>query len=108
MKRPCASLALACLLWPLAVGARAGHDEAALKAEYDKFVRSLDHPRVAKDYAGAVRNLRSENPERQRVGLATLAATEVPAVIPWIVPLLDSPHSDVRLRAGLALSRLVE
>jgi hypothetical protein len=103
------TLVLAALfLPPTAAAVHAGHDEAALKADYEWFVRDLDHRRVAEDYAKAVRNLRSEDRERQRVGLATLAATEEVAVIPWVVPLLDSRHPDVRLAAGLALARLVE
>jgi hypothetical protein len=98
------------VLWcPFAVApVRAADDQTALKAKYDEFVRSLDHERVAKDYPKAVRNLRSDDPKKQGVGLATLAATEEPAVIPWVVPLLDSASPDVRLRAGLALARLVE
>jgi hypothetical protein len=52
--------------------------------------------------------VRSAEREKQRVGLATLAAAEEPAVIPWVAPLLDSPRPDVRLGAGLALARLVE
>jgi hypothetical protein len=96
------------LFLPASTAVHAGHDEAALQADYKKLVRALDHRRVAEDYPKAVRNLRSEDREKQQIGLATLAATEEPAVIPWVVPLLDSPHPDVRLAAGLALARLVE
>jgi hypothetical protein len=86
----------------------AAHDEKALKATYDKFVKSLDAAQVAKDYSKAIRNLKADDPKLQIIGLATLTATEEPEVIPWVVPLLDSPHSSVRIHAGIAMWRLVE
>ena len=86
---------------PAAVPAAADPpDESALKQTYDAFVESLDHRNMAKDYPAAVRNLDSPDPKMQTVGIKTLAATEEPRAIPWIVPFLDSEDRGVRIFAG--------
>jgi len=94
---------------PAAVDTAAGKPdhETTLKQTYDAFVKSLDHRRLAKDYPGAVRNLDSPDPKMQTVGIKTLAATEEPRAIPWIVPFLDSEDQHVRIHAGLSLNAIV-
>ena len=87
--------------------AAAPPDEALLKRQYDAFVESLDHRKLAEDYPGAVRNLDSPDPKRQIIGIKTLAATEEVAAIPLIVPFLDSEDRGVRIYAGQALNALV-
>ncbi len=82
-------------------------NEASLKQQYDTFVQSLDHRSLAKDYPGAVRNLDSPDPKKQAIGIKTLAATEEPKAIPWIVPFLDSEDRNVRIQAGVSLNALV-
>jgi hypothetical protein len=94
---------------PATVSTAAGQQdrEAGLEQRYDAFVQSLDHRRLAEDYPGAVRNLDSPDPRKQIVGIKTLAATEEPRAIPWIVPFLDSEDRHVRIYAGQALNALV-
>lgn len=82
-------------------------DEFALKQTYDAFVKSLDHRSLAKDYPGAIRNLDSPDSKMQTVGIKTLAATEEPRAIPWIVPFLDLGDCGVRIVAGQTLSAIV-
>jgi HEAT repeat protein len=94
---------------PAAADTAAGQldQEPALKQRYDAFVKSLDHRRLAKDYPGAVRNLDSPDPNKQIVGIKTLAATDEVKAVPWIVPFLDSEDQGVRVQAGLSLNAIV-
>jgi len=86
---------------------RPTHDEEALRGQYDSFVKSLNHKRIAKDYPKAVANLDSSEPKVQIAGIQTLAATEEVEAIPWIVPFLDSEDRGVRTYAGQSLLRVV-
>ena len=87
--------------------ATSSFDEPALKQRYEALVSSLGRERVAKDYAGAVRQLDSSDPNAVIAGLRTLASTGDPAVIPWIVPHLDSENANVRVQAGSCLEQVV-
>ena len=60
------------------------HDARQLKKAYEALVETLDHKRIARDYAKAAQRLDSDDPKTVRAGLRTLAATEEPAVIPWM------------------------
>jgi len=82
-------------------------DESALKQRYDAFVKSLKRERIAEEYAGALRQLDSADPSAVAAGVQTLAATGDPAVIPWIVPHLDSGNAEVRISAGACLEKVV-
>jgi hypothetical protein len=83
------------------------HDEPTLKQAYEAFVESLGRERISRDYPGAVRQLDSTDPKTVVIGLKTLAATEDPAAIPWIVPYLDSENGEVRVWAGACLEKIV-
>jgi HEAT repeat protein len=74
---------------------------------YDAWLRSLDAESVARDYPGAMKGLRSTDPDRIRTALAMLGFSKAPGAIAHIVPLLDSTEHGVRIEAGLALDRLV-
>jgi hypothetical protein len=82
-------------------------DETAMRRDYENLVQTLDHKRIARDYPQAVEHLDSSEPQVQIAGLQTLAATGEVEAIPWIVPLIDSADSRVRIIAGLSLSRIV-
>jgi hypothetical protein len=81
--------------------------EADLRKNYEKFMHALDFQRVVKDYPKALDNLDSGDPERQLAGLSTLCATGEPEVIPWMVPLLESPEGRVRIYAAMYIEKMV-
>jgi hypothetical protein len=83
------------------------HDAQQLGKAYKAFVETLDYKRIARDYAKAVQKLDSDDPNTVMAGLRTLATTEEPAVIPWIVPLLDANDLEVRVWAGSSLQKVV-
>jgi hypothetical protein len=83
------------------------HDEPTLKQAYVTFVKSLGRERIARDYRGAVRQLDSSDPKTVVIGMKTLAATEDPAGIPWIVAYLDAENAEVRVWAGSCLEKIV-
>lgn len=83
------------------------HDEQLLRAQYDRFVESLDREGIAREYSGAIRKLDSLDPQTLIAGLKTLGATEEVGAIPWIVPFVDSHDRRIRVVAGQALLRTV-
>ena len=85
--------------------ARATDD--VLRKSWETYEKSLDAAKIAKDYAGAVQNLKSTEADKQLAGLATLSATGEIDAIPLLVPLLDSADARVRIYAGSALEKLV-
>lgn len=83
------------------------YNNAKLEKSCDDFLQSLDPLKITRDYPKVVQNLLSVNPEKQITGLRTLSETKDPSVIPWIIPLLDSDNTNVKVYAGLALEKLV-
>lgn len=83
------------------------HDEVAMRAACDRLFAALDSVRVARDYPKAIEQLLSVEPDKQINGLKVLAATGEPAVIPWLVSMLDADEHGVALHAGLGLSEIV-
>lgn len=82
-------------------------DEAALKRQYDDFVKSLNYEALVQSYPKAIQDLRSQKVADQLAGIRVIGAIQDPVVIPWIAPLLDSSNASVRIWAGLALERVV-
>jgi hypothetical protein len=81
--------------------------ETVLRKDYERFLTALDTNKIAKGYPKAIQNLKSADSEIQKIGLATLSASSEVEVIPFIVPFLDSPDSNVRIWAGMYLEKLV-
>lgn len=102
-----ATIVLAVLITASELIVSADDAPVGTREAYDTLVRSLDHKRIAADYPKAVQNLDSSESKNVIAALRTLGATEEPAVIPWIVPLLDSDDSTVRVWAGLSLYKVV-
>jgi len=81
--------------------------ERKLYKQYVSFLDKLDSGRIEKEYPAAIRNIQSEDSDSQKQGLQVLAASGEIGAIGWIIQLLDSEHSDVRIHAGLALEQIV-
>lgn len=82
-------------------------DEEPLRQKFETFIQSLDNIRIANDYPKAIRNLQSTEPQKQILGIRTLAASEEVEIVPWILPFLDSQDIYVQGEAGIAFNRLV-
>lgn len=83
------------------------YDEVALKRSFDAFISSLNSKEIKYDYRKAIKNIQSASTENQRIGIATLASTSEPGIIPWLLPLLDSKDNYVRIESMLAISKVV-
>jgi hypothetical protein len=81
--------------------------EEQLHGQYLAFLETLDLVKLEADYAGAVRKVRSLNPDDQKKGLQVLGACDEIDAIALIVGLLDSEDEGVRIHAGLALDHIV-
>jgi len=82
-------------------------DEDRLHEDYISFLNGLDATKIEENYRGAVLNIKSEEPDKQKHGLAVLGASGEVDAIAWIVPLIDSENRDVKIQAGLALDKIV-
>ncbi len=83
------------------------YDEADLKKRYEAFLLDLDYVKVAADYPKAVKDLLSANSARQIAAVQMLGDTGDPAVIPWLVPLLDSEEASLRIWAGSSIDKVI-
>jgi hypothetical protein len=83
------------------------YDEADLKRRYEAFLLELDYVKVATDYPKAVKDLLSANSARQVAAVQMLGDTSEVAVIPWLVPLLDSEDSSLRIWAGSSIEEVI-
>ena len=83
------------------------YDEADLKKRYEAFLLELDYVKVATDYPKAVKDLLSGNSARQVAAVQILGDTGEVAVIPWLVPLLDSEDPSLRIWAGGSLDKVI-
>lgn len=101
------TLALICLA-PALAAAPPVYNEQALKDDYHRFLGSLDAMAFSEGYPAAIQELMSGETHRQMQALQTLAGTGRLDAIAWIVPHLDSPDPQLRIRAGESLDRIVE
>jgi hypothetical protein len=83
------------------------YDEAELKRRYEAFLLELDYVKVATDYPKAVKDLLSANSARQVAAVQLLGDTADPAVIPWLVPLLDAEDASLRIWAGSSIDKVI-
>ena len=83
------------------------YDEKVLKKQYLEFIDSLNYLDVVVDYRKAVKDLLSDNTERQIAAIKTLSQTNQPNVIPWMVPFLDSNDIYLRLAAANSIEQIV-
>ena len=81
--------------------------EVELRERYEHFADSLDTLKITREYPKAIQNLLSGDPHRQSVALAILSVSGEVEALPWMVPSLDSPDSQVRVWAGAYIEKLV-
>jgi hypothetical protein len=81
--------------------------EEQLHEQYLAFLATLNPAKIEADYAGAVRKIRSANPDEREKGLQLLGNCDEIDAIALIVELLDSEDRSTRIDAGAALDNLV-
>jgi hypothetical protein len=83
------------------------YNEADLKTRYDAFLLGLDYVKVATDYPKVIKDLLSGDSARQVTAVKMLGETGEPAVIPWLVPYLDSEDISLRVWASSSIDKVI-
>jgi len=83
------------------------YDDLSLKKRYDAFLPELDYVKVATNYPEVIKDLLSGDPPRQITALTALGESGDPAVVPWLVPFLDSEDASLRIWAGSSIDKVI-